>query len=560
MIPTHTASLRDKVGHLRSLFLARLPGMLEEARLACLCLSGGKAAETAIDDLQRLFHNLKGTAATLGLPELSAESSSATELVAGWRLMPVAMRSEVLPSWQRKLANSIARLAVLECQASAALPPPQGAAAPDLPRSARDKKPDLRLKRVYLCDAELDGRQLESPLLCFGYTLTSFCDTASLLRAAAAECPDAIVVQASMATGLAGYENRSDTPLLIVGDDGDFATRLAAVKAGAVAYFQKPIAGHELVEALDMATTQLEPAPYRVLIVDDEPEMADYHASILESVGMSARRLNEPARILEELDEFQPDLLLMDVYMPIASGRELSRVVRQIPQFVGLPILFLSSETDKMEQVSALQVGADGFLTKPIPPQDLITAVAVRAERTRVLRSLMMRDSLTGLLNHTTLSQFLETSLAAAQRQGVPLCFMMLDVDRFKVVNDTYGHQAGDQVLMALARVLKQRLRNSDMIGRYGGEEFAAVLQGVGVSEAVRFVDAIREDFAALTFKAGDKRFSCSFSCGIAGFPDYETAEGLVYAADQALYAAKRGGRNRVIADAAADAIAGEKQ
>ena len=194
----------------------------------------------------------------------------------------------------------------------------------------------------------------------------------------------------------------------------------------------------------------------------------------------------------------------MDMYMPGCSGRELSRVIRQIPQFVSLPIVFLSSETDKTVQVSAMRVGADGFLTKPILPEDLVTAVAVRAERTRVLRSLMMRDGLTGLLNHTTLSQFLETALATAHRHDGWLCFAMLDVDHFKKVTYTYGHPAGDQVLVALARLLKQRLRTSDMIGRYGGEEFAAVLQDVSLDEALRIMDQIRRDFAALVFKVGD--------------------------------------------------------
>jgi diguanylate cyclase (GGDEF)-like protein len=193
-----------------------------------------------------------------------------------------------------------------------------------------------------------------------------------------------------------------------------------------------------------------------------------------------------------------------------------------------------------------MRVGADGFLTKPILPEDLINAVVVRAERTRVLRSLMMRDSLTGLLNHTTLSQFLETSLAAAERHGVSLCFVMMDLDHFKRVNDNYGHPAGDQVLLALARILKQRLRGSDMIGRYGGEEFAAVLQGVSIIDAVRIIDQIREDFAALIFKAGDRTFSCSFSRGVAGFPDFASPEQIVQAADKALYASKSCGRNRV--------------
>ncbi|HXP97788.1 MAG TPA: diguanylate cyclase, partial [Telmatospirillum sp.] len=200
-------------------------------------------------------------------------------------------------------------------------------------------------------------------------------------------------------------------------------------------------------------------------------------------------------------------------------------------------------------QVSVMRVGADGFLTKPISPEDLVASVAVRAERTRVLRSLMMRDSLTGLLNHTALLHFLDTSLASARRSGQGLCVAMLDLDHFKKVNDVYGHPAGDQVLKALARMLEQRLRNSDVVGRYGGEEFAIVLQGVTVGEATAILDQILRDFSALTFAVDGAEFSCSFSAGIAGFPDIQAADDLVKAADEALYSAKRDGRNQVQAD-----------
>ena len=264
---------------------------------------------------------------------------------------------------------------------------------------------------------------------------------------------------------------------------------------------------------------------------------------------MLTYQLNEPSRVLEALQEFRPDMVLMDMYMPECNGRDLATLIRQMPNYVGLPIVYLSSETDRKKQFSAMRVGAEGFLTKPVIPEDLVAAVAIRAERTRTLRSLMARDSLTGLFNHTTTTQFLENAIAAAKRGGRTLCFAMLDIDRFKSINDTHGHPVGDQVLLALSRVLQQRLRNSDVVGRYGGEEFAIILPDVTIQRAADLINELRQDFARLVFPSGQGEFSCSFSGGIASYPAHQRMELLREAADKALYEAKRSGRNCVVMD-----------
>jgi diguanylate cyclase (GGDEF)-like protein len=223
--------------------------------------------------------------------------------------------------------------------------------------------------------------------------------------------------------------------------------------------------------------------------------------------------------------------------------------VRQLPEYVGLPIVYLSSETDRQKQFSAMRFGAEGFLTKPVVPEDLVAAVAIRAERMRTLRSLMARDSLTGLFNHTTTTQLLENAISTAKRSKGSLCFVMIDIDRFKLVNDTHGHPVGDQVILALSRVMQQRLRNSDVVGRYGGEEFAVILPDVPIERAAILINDLREDFARVLFHSALGEFCCTFSAGIAGCPTHDSLELLREAADKALYEAKHGGRNRVVVD-----------
>ncbi|MDR3412828.1 MAG: diguanylate cyclase [Formivibrio sp.] len=541
-----SGTLQDKVRHLQRAYLAKLPQSLAQARVSMATLSEDETSEQVLDDLYRCFHNIKGTAASLGLLAISDESAIATKIVAQLqKLLEYSARRNEMVAKVAGLEALVSELEDLVVKAPESISIESSHTA--MFGLEQGSRPGKMRGRIYLCDVAPDAMQLASHLACFGYLVSVFTELGELQRAVLESPPNAVVMTTKGIELAESLRTQVNVPFLFIADEGDFATRLRAVQAGGAAYFLKPITAHDMIDTLDELTIRREPDPFRVLIVDDEPEMADYLSLILEATGMLTRQLDQPARILDVLSEFQPDLVLMDMYMPICSGREFSRLIRQVPQYVGIPIVFLSSETNKVVQLSAMRVGADGFLTKPILPDDLITAVSVRAERTRTLRSLMMRDSLTGLLNHTTLAQFLETTLAASRRQGGRVCFVMLDIDHFKRVNDSFGHPAGDQVLVALARMLKQRLRSSDMVGRYGGEEFAIIMQDVSEDEAAETIRQIQRDFAALSFQVGDAAFSCTFSGGVSAFPVIDSTEQLVLAADQALYGAKHAGRNQVV-------------
>ncbi len=332
-------------------------------------------------------------------------------------------------------------------------------------------------------------------------------------------------------------------------DRDDQIVRLKSIRAGGAAFFTKPINIVSLIDTLDSLnrSTQM-PQPSRVLIIDDQHAVASYYQMILKMSGFDAQIAANPGNVLEQMREFHPDLILMNTFMSEINAADLSRVIRQIDDFLSIPIIFLSNEDDFGKRVEALDLGGDDFLVKPIKASYLMAVVRSRLERSKTLRSYMVRDSLTNLLNHTAFRNVLTQEVSRCKRQNAALALAMLDIDHFKMVNDSYGHAAGDSALKGLSRLLKQRLRKSDIVGRYGGDEFVALLIDCDADQALKIMDEIRVHFSEIEFYPNEaSSLSLTFSCGISTFPKYQSAESLSDSADQALYVAKSGKRNRII-------------
>lgn len=296
---------------------------------------------------------------------------------------------------------------------------------------------------------------------------------------------------------------------------------------------------------LDLVQTN-EQEQYRVLVVEDSRVAVALIQRTLDEHGIDTQAIGDPGRLLDALESYRPDLILMDMYMPHFNGVEATRVLRQMAAHSSLPIVYLSGESDVGMQVEALRLGGDQFLMKPFNPVLLAAVVKTRIERFRETRRSSRLDGLTGLLNHTSAKSRLKTMVEKIGQHG-SLAVAMIDIDHFKAINDTYGHPVGDQVIRGLAWLLKGRLRSIDLIGRYGGEEFLIALPDVSLAQAIAVIDRIRADFAALPHAHPEGALYATFSAGVASYPaNHHTAAGLTEAADQSLLQAKRLGRNRV--------------
>ena len=290
-----------------------------------------------------------------------------------------------------------------------------------------------------------------------------------------------------------------------------------------------------------------EEPPYRVLVVEDSKTASTLIQRTLKESGVESMAISKPQEVLTALAKFLPDLVLMDMYLPGCTGVEVTRVIRQHEEFLSTPVVYLSADTSIALQVDALRLGGDHFLTKPFNPVVLNAVVKSKIDRYRSLRRSMYLDSLTGLLNHTTSKQRVGAAVNTALADGTPLCVAMVDIDHFKKVNDTYGHPMGDQVIRSMAWLLKQRLRKTDSVGRYGGEEFLVILPQANADRAAQLLDRIRVDFSQFYHPVNATSFACTFSCGIAQLTPGISAQALVKLADEALYKAKKQGRNQIV-------------
>lgn len=505
---------------------------------------------SALQELHRSVHNLVSNGKTFGHPELSIEASALEQILKS--LMQREITVDTLQS--ARILQQILELKKISVEKALVLT--KDTISVVAGEHAFLPNPHASNLIFVVADDAEAAQELALQLRYYGYEVEVF-NHLDKFRVAAQHNPNAIILMdvefpEDKMGGIRVMEEiqrdlTQPARVIFISVHDDMAYRLGAVRAGSVAYFTKPINSTELIDQLDLITASQIQEPFRVLIVDDSPTVLAYHTAILEQAEMQVKAVSEPMKLLEILSDFNPDLILMDLYMPGCNGVELARVIRQMDGFLSIPIVYLSTENDFNTQHEAMSLRGDDFLVKPIDPAHLVSAITSRVTRARSLRSLMIHDGLTGLLNHTAIKEELAREVVRSSRLNSPLSFALVDVDFFKKVNDAYGHAAGDRVIKSLARLLKQRLRETDIVGRYGGEEFAVIMNDTDATSAAKVIDEIRNVFSRLLHLSHDEEFSANFSCGIADLAHFSDVASLSEAADKALNQAKQRGRNKVV-------------
>jgi diguanylate cyclase (GGDEF)-like protein len=287
----------------------------------------------------------------------------------------------------------------------------------------------------------------------------------------------------------------------------------------------------------------------KILIIDDSPDARDIAKARLDPEGHSILFARDGASGLASAASQNPDLILLDVDMPDLSGFEVCRRLKEDPALSGIPVIFVSGSGDISDRIKGLDLGAVDYVTKPFDAFELRARVRA-ALRTKWLQDLLrdraMIDPLTELANRRAFDNRLEQEWARASRYALRLAMIMMDVDHFKNVNDEHGHQVGDEVLRQVARRFHMGFRQSDLLFRYGGDEFTLLLPETTAAYALELAERLRLGLCMEPVLASGMRLDVTASFGVADNNGLDKAEQLVAAADESLYQAKAEGRNGV--------------
>ena len=492
-------------------------------------------------DLMIQFHGFSGAGSTYGFPGVSALGQEGERLCDALLKEKQAPQAREQDRW-KSLLRSLSR----ELREEPSLGPAAAPGAPEA-RAAFD---------ILVVDSDPASRAcLERAAVRDGMSVRAAGSRAEAEAALKHKIPDGAIVDFQLSDGsgselvekIRALPGGEALAILMVGGASAFVNRVDAIHCGADGYFDKPVREEALMRRLEHLLERGRTEAPRVLSVEDDADQAAFVRAVLESAGYEVRICCDPKTLEAELAAFRPDLVLLDIQLPGTDGYALARYIRQQEAHAALPILFLTTRSHIDSQIESIRAGGDDYLVKPVVPGLLLSAAAARIERARFLRNLLERDGLTRLLTHTAFLERARLMIPEGAGQPKSPVMVLLDLDDFKSFNDRYGHPVGDTVLVSLAGLLRRRLRQSDVVGRIGGDEFAAIIENITETQAVRLLERVREEFAGLDQVCPDgSHFRATFSAGVAILEPGMDVNVWRRRADEMLYSAKSKGRNRV--------------
>jgi two-component system cell cycle response regulator len=284
-----------------------------------------------------------------------------------------------------------------------------------------------------------------------------------------------------------------------------------------------------------------------ILLIDDDTSFLMYIKEQLEKIGWYVVAIANPQKAISSFYDVRPDCVVIDIHMKEKNGFEVLEFLKEKMKQQFIPTVIVSVDNEKEIRMKSYAMGADDFIRKPFDLDEFIVRVQRQLERKKLIDELLLLDELTHVYNRKYLKQAYAQLQNDWLRSKKPYCLAVLDIDHFKEVNDRYGHLVGDVVLQGFARFLKRETRMSDIVVRFGGEEFILLFPKTNLDTAYHIVERLRVKFRNETFTGNNETFSCTFSCGIVEINEANKPfEHWLRLADNALYAAKNTGRNCV--------------
>ncbi len=294
------------------------------------------------------------------------------------------------------------------------------------------------------------------------------------------------------------------------------------------------------------------PDSMTIMIVDDTQANVLVLQRALASIGYNISVAFDGEMALNLIPKLKPDLILLDVMMPKIDGIEVCRRLKKDEELMGIPIIFITAKGDVENILEGFEVGAVDYIMKPFNLKEVIARVKTHLVLSAAIKKLIQdseTDSLTGLFNRRTFLKKIENEAMRTKRNQKPFSILFGDIDFFKKINDTYGHAAGDDVLIKISKLLNTEKREIDQVARWGGEEFLILLPETDLKGAAQLGNKIREQVSANPFIFEDQKIPITMSFGVSKYSGDTSIEKTIDQADQRLYLAKNSGINKVVSE-----------
>jgi diguanylate cyclase (GGDEF)-like protein len=298
-------------------------------------------------------------------------------------------------------------------------------------------------------------------------------------------------------------------------------------------------------------TLDEENKPLTILVIEDHPDQRDLLAIVLQREGYRVITAANGVEGLAKLEQEPVQIALSDIMMPKMDGFELIKQIRSNPATKSIYFILITARIQEGDRVRGLDLGADDYITKPFSFSELLARVRVGSRLVQYQRHLEHQtqvDSLTGLFNRRAFEKKIDDEFQRSKRYQHPLSLLILDIDHFKVINDTYGHHGGDTALIKISEILRSKTRQSDFPSRFGGEEFVLVLPDTDDDSALQVANKLHEEIRSATYGTPGRPFTLTVSIGLSSTAGgmYRDWQEMLEDADRALYQAKNNGRNRI--------------
>ncbi len=518
--PSPLTAIERELAELQDQYILNLPKKITRLKDLWQKLIHYSWSDDAFGLLQRISHSLAGSGKTFGFEQLSKDARKLDDY-----LLQIVNKKKRPSADERTHIEAL--IATLEATAVSCEAKQQSLTLSNMERF----KPRGKQKTIYIVDDDAHlAHYLSTILSNIGYLVRTF-STPGLALEYITHCPPDLVVMDIMFPegNLAGIEIIDDVratagkriPVVFVSSRTDLNARVNAVRSGGDAYLTKPIDVPRLLEKVNDLISVYENEKYRVMIVDDDEELSAYYALILRKAGMEVSVINKPVKVLETLEQFNPDILLMDMYMPDYNGMELASVIRQEDKYIALPIVFVSAEGSKDIHEQAFRLGVDDFIVKPVIGEKLVDAIRRQVKRARKLNlkisKLSKFDSKTSLANRQYFLEQLEFALTTTDDHAAKPALIDISLQNIEEIIDRVGLEWVESLNQQIANIIVSNVNTQDLATQFSEQVYMVLTHAQDQEQTVELVQLLRDAIINSSLHVGGSNFK--INCNLSVIP-----------------------------------------